>query len=135
MEPSPIYMERIRQELELQKYSEKDIGLAVEAVILVYRIRASSDRYSLIEDIEKLLRHLPLTPLTGDESEWVKSSTPGTELNWRATRVERRNGVAFDTQAYGFRTDDGETYINEIDSAKEISFPYEPVTEIVESDL
>lgn len=85
----------------------------------------------------KLLKWKPLTPLTGDEKEWEDISDdyclqPG-ELyinkRYRAV-IKKKDGTAIDTQAYLYQTSDGHKELN-INSSKQITFPYEPKQEVV----
>ena len=76
----------------------------------------------------KVLDHLPLSPLTGDEKEWEYKS-PGLEVNKRCPRVIREDGVAYDTQAVMFEHPDGYQNFN-AKSKQPITFPYVPITHI-----
>lgn len=88
--------------------------------------------------VEKLLRFEPLTPLTGDEDEWthIDPAIGGHILaqNKRCSRVFRRNdGTTFDVEGRVYREPDGTTYLTK-GSATPVTFPYTPVTEVVDVD-
>jgi len=88
--------------------------------------------------VEKLLRFMPLTPLTGEEDEWthIDPSIGGdiAAQNKRCSRVFRRNdGSTFDVEGRVYREPDGTTYITN-GSATPVTFPYTPVTEVVDVD-
>jgi hypothetical protein len=87
--------------------------------------------------VEKLLRFQPLSPLTGAEDEWIPIDpayrTPRlAEQNRRCSSVFRRDdGTAFDIKGRMFREPDGTTYLDQRSSV-DVTFPYEPATEIVD---
>jgi hypothetical protein len=80
--------------------------------------------------LEKLLRYEPLSPLTGEDSEWFKHDG-GLEQNMRAFNVFRENGKAYQSDYYVFRDPDGSCWTNG-ESRKEIEFPYTPGREYVD---
>lgn len=99
-----------------------------------------------ISILAKLLAFKPLTPLTGEDDEWVEVPTfddpefprpQFTHQNKRCFSVcKRSDGKVFDTGGiiwYRDHTDDeglsSRQYFTNSDSFVEISFPYEPKTE------
>lgn len=89
----------------------------------------------------ELLHFKPLTPLTGDQEEWleVPSFNPEYRLfqNIRSSRVftevyHTGRVVSFDVNGRGFLDSDGTLYWDSQRSRVEIAFPYMPSTEIVD---
>ena len=77
---------------------------------------------------EKLARHEPLTPLTGDDSEWEDLSKFGSPepafQNKRFSEVfKRQDGSAYWIHGKIFRLPDGSTYTNK-NSCVNIQFPW-----------
>ena len=98
-----------------------------------------SARYA-ISCLEKILKFEPLSPLTGDNSEWIEVSN-GLYQNIRCCRVFKENGVARDNEGLVFYNivvgDNGEQhkeYFTNSDSRVEITFPYVPKREYKEID-
>ena len=89
-----------------------------------------------IEVITKLLKFEPLSPLTGEESEW-ESMVEGISLNKRCSRVFKKVNAnympteVYDSQGKVFLDKDGLAYTSN-ESLTSITFPYTPHTEIVE---
>ena len=82
--------------------------------------------------LEKLLRFEPLTPLTGEDDEWVEVA----DNQWQNKRCGRvfkdsREGPAYDIDAVIFREPDGACFTSR-DSHREVTFPYRPTTEYVD---
>lgn len=77
--------------------------------------------------VVRLLRRIPLTPLTGEEDEWYEPYGPdNTQQNKRCTKVFRRN---FDNStAYNIRgrvfSNDGKTWWTNRNSSVPVAFPY-----------
>lgn len=77
--------------------------------------------------IDRLLRWLPLRPLTGEELEWGTEASK--DQNNRCFHVFRReDGTAYDTEGKIFTEDNGETWFTNADSFVDITFPYNPPT-------
>ena len=78
--------------------------------------------------LERLLRFLPLTPLTGEDDEWNNVGTEkGEELfqNKRCSAVFKRGDrPAFHLYGKKFSDDGGETWYTSRESRVEITFPY-----------
>jgi hypothetical protein len=79
----------------------------------------------------KLASHEPITPLTGDDSEWEKIDFQ-TMQNVRCSRVFKNinTGRVFDIQGKIFEEPDGARYANG-ESSTDVTFPYIPHTEVV----
>lgn len=77
--------------------------------------------------LERLLRFLPLTPLTGEDDEWNEIAE-GEFQNKRDSAVFKKDGQAYDIDGYIFSSDDGETWYTNSKSRKNITFPYYPPT-------
>jgi hypothetical protein len=86
--------------------------------------------------LEKLLRFEPITPLTGDDDEWMEVHN-GTYQNNRCGRVFKdENGNAYDIEGRVFYDEyideDGETrksHFTCFESRTPVTFPYTPKTE------
>jgi hypothetical protein len=78
----------------------------------------------------KLASFEPLSPLTGDDNEWVEVRE-GTFQNKRCGNVFKENGIAYDIDAKIFRDSDGGCYTNR-DSRMNITFPYTPKREYID---
>lgn len=88
--------------------------------------------------LEKLLRYEPITPLTGDDSEWMEVGD-GIYQNNRCSHVFKENGQAYDINGIIFydvlTNENGKEYKNYFtnsDSKVNISFPYLPKREYKE---
>lgn len=81
----------------------------------------------------KLSRFEPLTPLTGEDSEWTKLDYDD-EIKYQNKRCshvfKRGDGTAYDSNAYVFIDADGCSYTSS-DSRKDITFPYTPTVEYI----
>jgi hypothetical protein len=82
--------------------------------------------------VEKLMRFHPLTPLTGDDDEWTEV-TEGVFQNKRCSHVFKENGRAYDINGRVFEEPNGCRFTSR-DSRVEVTFPYEPKTEVVQRD-
>lgn len=87
----------------------------------------------VINIINKLLKFEPITPLTGENSEWVEVSE-GLHQNKRCSRIfkdiNRFEGKPYDIEAVIFVDKNGGGFTS-ADSFKVIEFPYTPRTELV----
>ena len=84
--------------------------------------------------LQKVLAFEPVTPLTGEDDEWVIHDHDDRcyAQNKRCGRVfKQRDGVAYDIEAVVFRDPDGSCWTG-ADSHRDITFPYVPKTEIVD---
>ena len=80
-----------------------------------------------IEQLERLLRFLPLTELTGEDDEWNEYSA-GEYQNKRCSTVFKDKTGIYDIYGYVFSDDGGETWYTNRKSRKYIKFPYYPPT-------
>ena len=98
-----------------------------------------------IQCLEKLLRFEPLSPLTGEDNEWVDVRGLGDEPGWQNRRCSRvfknTDGKAYDIDGIVYwqwvEREDGSKYKSYYtkggrSSIKYIEFPYTPKTEYVE---
>lgn len=84
--------------------------------------------------LEKVLRYEPLTPLTGEESEWTildYDDRMYAQSKRCPSVFQRRDGTAWNGDGKVFRDPEGFTYTSK-DSVVDITFPYTPTTEIVD---
>ena len=72
---------------------------------------------------------LPLSPLTGEDSEWQEIS-PGLFQNLRCSHVFKEQDGTYDAEGKIFEEPDGSCYTG-FGSRVPITFPYQPHTEIV----
>ena len=78
----------------------------------------------------KLASHEPISPLTGEDSEWEKVDFQ-TYQNIRCTIVFKTvDGSVFDIQGKVFEEPDGARFTNQ-DSKVDVVFPYTPNTQVV----
>ena len=78
----------------------------------------------VLNALSRLADFKPLSPLTGEESEWGTDASP--DQNNRAYQVFRRDdGTAFDIEARVFSDDGGESWYTNGNSFKDITFPYD----------
>lgn len=81
--------------------------------------------------LSKLLKFEPLTPLTGEDSEWnLVSEIDNLYQNRRCSHVFKSNGKSYDINGKVFVQEDGISYTS-ADSKVDITFPYTPKTEYV----
>lgn len=90
--------------------------------------------------LSKLLNYEPLSPLTGEDSEWITIDEgmigrPNVQQNKRCGHVFKEDGKAYDTEGKIFypKGQRDMTYTN-FDSRTPIEFPYTPKREYVEVD-
>jgi len=78
--------------------------------------------------VVRLLRWIPLTPLTGEEDEWYEPNGPdNTQQNKRYTTVFRRNfdnSTAYNIRGKVFSNDGGKTWWTNRNSSVPVAFPY-----------
>lgn len=83
--------------------------------------------------VNRLLRWMPLTPLTGEEDEWYDPYGPdNTQQNKRCTTVFRRNfdnSTAYNIHGRVFSNNGGKTWWTSRDSLVPVTFPYVVPTE------
>lgn len=77
-----------------------------------------------IHFLTRLLKFLPISPLTGEDSEWIDIDGKGLFQSNRCPRVFKQDDKAYDIDAIYFEDNSG-TY-SSIDCRVEIQFPYTP---------
>lgn len=79
-----------------------------------------------INMFERLAMFKPVTPLTGEDDEWIKIND-STWQNKRCSSVFKNDsGQAYDIEGKIFSRDGGETWFTSSDSHVDITFPYTP---------
>jgi len=83
----------------------------------------------LLSYMRRLVRFKPLTPLTGEESEWA-TVFDNKQQNRRCFSIFRLNGdnsTAYDSEGVLFSDDDGQTWFTDVEKSKiPVAFPYVP---------
>jgi hypothetical protein len=80
----------------------------------------------LVTCIQKLMRFSPLSPLMGNEEEWIQVAE-GLFQNRRCASVFKENGVAYDLEGKIHQYPDGSQQV----SKTKIKFPYMPTKHII----
>ena len=88
--------------------------------------------------VNNLFRFKPLSPLTGEDSEWNKFEYPDGKVMFQNRRCfsvfkDAESGQAYDSNGRVFRDKDGSCWTN-AESRVDIEFPYVPSTVIVDSE-
>ena len=133
------------QELELAGLFDKNsayeglIGTCVMQMVRTFddQNHSGESAKATREIFTRISQHLPLTDLTGEESEWEDvSEISGYELfqNKRCYQVFRDEKGAFDVEGIIFKCQDGSKYTNS-DSHVRIEFPYMPIRKYVEEPI
>jgi hypothetical protein len=111
-------------------------GLLYEAIMAHVRLFADQGHSGfsapmVVGALQKLLMFEPLTPLTGDDTEWNQVSD-GLWQNRRCSHVFKgEDGVAYDIEGVVFRDEDGDCYTNR-NSRVDVTFPYTPTRTYLE---
>lgn len=79
----------------------------------------------LISCLERLMRFLPLKPLTGEDDEWREIGEKKYQ-NKRCSRVFKENGEAYDIEGKVFSRDGGRSWFTNYESHVRVTFPYTP---------
>lgn len=101
---------------------------AAKAILDLIELFASQDHTGFtapytINTFSRLAMFKPLSPLTGEDDEWVDVGD-GLLQNKRYSAVFKdKNGIAYNIEGKVF-TDDGETWYQCKDSRVDITFPY-----------
>ena len=127
-----------KAELERAGFFDKDSdygGMMGDAVMKMVKLFADEGHSGFsasmaINLFERVARFEPLSPLTGDDSEWMEI---GSDLfqNVRCSHVFKEKGRAYDIQGKVFREKEGGCYTSG-DSRVYIKFPYTPKIEYVD---
>lgn len=84
---------------------------------------------------QRLARFEPLTPLTGEDDEWIDHGPNQGGMRWQNRRCGRvfkdEDGKCYDIEGKVFREPSGLTYTN-FESRTPVVFPYTPKTEYVD---
>ena len=91
-----------------------------------------SQTFQMLNVLQRVTRFLPLSPLTGNEDEWIAVTHPKifgvTHQNVRFFNLFKHSfGVAFQSDGYKVIRPNGDFYF----AIKEISFPYIPSWETI----
>ena len=88
-----------------------------------------------ISAFQRLAKFEPLTPLTGDDDEWVDHGPNQGGMRWQNRRCGRvfkdENGACYDIDGKVFREPNGVCFTS-FDSRVPVTFPYVPTTEYVD---
>lgn len=80
-----------------------------------------------IDKLNRLLDYKPITPLTGDDSEWAELDY-GDDIQFQNKRCpsvfKDKEGKAYNVEAKVFSDDNGHTWFTSGDSREYITFPY-----------
>lgn len=110
---------------EMQQQINTDI-MALLSLFSLQGHSGSSAAYTT-SVLTKLLRWEPITPLTGEDSEWVEVGT-GVFQNSRCSRVFKdADGGAYDIDGKVFQDKNGSWFTNS-ESRVPVTFPYVPKT-------
>jgi hypothetical protein len=116
--------------LEVQKMVTKNV-MDILTVFEKQDHSGISAEYT-IDLVIRLLRWIPLTPLTGEEDEWYEPYGPdNTQQNKRCTTVFRRNfdnSTAYNIHGRVF-SNNGKTWWTNRNSSVPVTFPYVVPTE------
>jgi hypothetical protein len=128
-----------KSELERAGFFDKDSdygGLLGEAVMKLIKVFADEGHSGMsaplaIRIFERVARFEPLTPLTGDDSEWLEVSNAYWQ-NVRCSHVFKgSDGRAYDSEGKIFRAPSGACYTTR-DSRVYLTFPCTPKPEYVD---
>lgn len=114
-----------KDELEGQKLINKNI-MQVIKTFSEQGHSGFSANYAL-NILDKLLRYVPLTPLTGDDDEWTELNY-GDDISYQNKRCpsvfKDKNGNAYNCEGKVFSNDEGRSWYTNKDSRVSIEFPY-----------
>jgi hypothetical protein len=142
LQPEDNLVDHARRELRIAGYFKDEGlygGMLGNAVVDMRKIFAMEGHSGMSASIatslfERVSRFEPLTPLTGEEDEWVYHDGfggPGYAQNKRCSHVFKENGEAYDINGRVFREPSGACYTSR-DSRVPVTFPYTPTTEYVD---
>lgn len=127
---------------ELPQIGTDEMGLAMaqnlRELVLVFGTQGHSGFSASYATgvLAKLLRHEPITPLTGEPGEWIEVG-PDVYQNTRLSRVfksaDRFNGQPYDLDAVVFREANGMCFTGR-GSQQPITFPYSPKSIYIDVD-
>ena len=111
--------------LKMQKLVTKDI-MEIFEIFRSQQHSGFSASY-IIELLDRLLRYIPVSPLTGEDDEWnkVEYTDDICYQNKRCPSVFKdSSGKAYNVEGRAFSEDGGRTYFTSKDSKVYITFPY-----------
>lgn len=114
-----------KKSLEIQKAVTKGI-LDIYHAFKNQQFSGLSASY-VLDLIDKLLRYIPVTPLTGEDSEWCELGYTDDVYyqNKRCPQIfKTKSGKAYNTEGKIFSDDGGHTWYTNNDSRIYIDFPY-----------
>jgi len=126
-------VEHARRELSLAGLDKPDadyggaIATGVLELIEVFAKQGHSGESAgqTIRIFKELATFSPLTPLTGEESEWNEVADDLWQNNRNGNVFKNAAGEAWDNEGVVFRDDDGTLYTNR-HSRRPVHFPYTP---------
>jgi hypothetical protein len=142
LQPEGNLVSYARRELEIAGWFKTD-GLYGDmmgrAVIDMQKLFASEGHSGMSASVatqlfERVSRFQPLTPLTGEDNEWVYHDGYGGGAyaqNKRCSHVFKENGEAYDSQGRVFREPSGACYTS-FESRVPVTFPYTPTVEYID---
>ena len=105
----------------------------LELIEVFAKQRHSGGSASLCREIfHKLVNYEPLTPLTGQDTEWTEISE-NVFQNKRCSRVFKDGTIAYDIEGLIFKDKGGNYYTNK-NSKTRVTFPYIPSSKYVNVD-
>jgi hypothetical protein len=124
----------------LEKMTDPDICIQENVFellqVLADQGHSGSSAPYCIDLFAKLARYELLTPLTGEDDEWIDRTEENGEPLWQNKRCSHvfkdgKHFTAYDSQGIIFREPDGACYTS-AESRVLITFPYTPVTKYVD---
>lgn len=142
------YIEHAKRELKAAGFFEADSdygGQLPDAVLELLEVfgnqgHSGASAPMVTSLFTKLALFQPLSPLTGEDSEWNDVSDEGGReggplfQNNRCGHVFKDEGGAYDIDGRVFVDPDGMQFTRGADSAAPVTFPYVPTTEYVRVD-
>lgn len=131
--PSNLYNHAVR---ELPPVDDDEIqewmNSSVLELVFVFETQGHSGFSApyAIATLEKALSFEPLSPLTGEDNEWV-CVDEGLLQNKRCSRVFKDDTGAYDVEGKIFREPSGACYTS-IESRVPVQFPYTPTTTYID---
>lgn len=131
------FIEYAKRELEIAGYNLDEDGpnkWIAENVLELLEVfskqgHSGSSAPWCVSLFKTLAAHEPISPLTGDDSEWMEVGN-GLFQNIRCPRVFKQDGVAYDIDGKVFTDPDGFSYTDG-ESRVSVTFPYVPKTEYI----
>lgn len=124
---SPMVQHAIRELQLLDPDLEPSLMLGILEIVRVFAEMGHSGCSAqwCIGVIDRLLQFKPLTPLTGDDSEWGDVGE-GLLQNMRHHSVFKENGDCYNVEGKVFSDDGGKTWFFSAKSRTPVTFPYTP---------